>query len=45
VNSGSQHWQFVKQPFRRWPNALALTPDGNKLYVTLPDGKAIRTGE
>ena len=36
VNSGSQHWPFVKQPFRGWPNALALTPDGNKLYVTLP---------
>ena len=36
VNSGSQHWPFVKQPFRSWPNALALTPDGNKLYVTLP---------
>ena len=36
VKSGSQHWPFVKQPFRSWPNALALTPDGNKLYVTLP---------
>jgi DNA-binding beta-propeller fold protein YncE len=36
VNSGSQHWPFVKQPFRSWPNALALTPDGSKLYVTLP---------
>jgi hypothetical protein len=36
VNSGSQHWPFVKQPFRSWPNALALTPDGNKLYVTPP---------
>ena len=36
VNSGSQHWPFVKQPFRSWPNALALTPDGRKLYVTLP---------
>jgi DNA-binding beta-propeller fold protein YncE len=36
VNSGSQHWPFVKQPFRSWPNALALTPDGTKLYVTLP---------
>lgn len=23
VNSGSQHWPFVKQPFRSWPNALA----------------------
>jgi DNA-binding beta-propeller fold protein YncE len=36
VNSGSQHWPFVPQPFRSWPNALAVTPDGNKLYVTLP---------
>jgi DNA-binding beta-propeller fold protein YncE len=36
VNSGKQHWPFVEQPFRSWPNALALTPDGNKLYVTLP---------
>ena len=36
VNSGSQHWPFVKQPFRSWPNAVALTPAGNKLYVTLP---------
>jgi DNA-binding beta-propeller fold protein YncE len=36
VKSGSQHWPFVKQPFRSWPNALAVTPDGRKLYVTLP---------
>ena len=36
VNSGSQHWPFVKQPFRSWPNAVALTPDGKSLYVTLP---------
>ena len=36
VNSGSQHWPFVKQPFRSWPNSLALTPDGQKLYITLP---------
>ncbi len=36
VNSGSQHWPFVKQPFRSWPNAVALTPDGRSLYVTLP---------
>ena len=36
VKSGSQHWPFVEQPFRSWPNALALTPDGKKLYVTLP---------
>ena len=30
VNSGNQHWPFVKQPFRSWPNALALTPDGRQ---------------
>ena len=36
VKSGNQHWPHVKQPFRSWPNALALTPDGRKLYVTLP---------
>ena len=36
LNSGSQHWPFVKQPFRSWPNSLALTPDGKKVYVTLP---------
>ena len=36
VDSGSAHWPFVTQPFRSWPNALALTPNGAKLYVTLP---------
>src|SRR5262245_8842087 len=36
VSSGNAHWPFVKQPFRSWPNALALTPNGAKLYVTLP---------
>jgi hypothetical protein len=36
VSSGSQHWPFVPQPFRSWPNALALTADGRKLYVALP---------
>ena len=36
VKSGNQHWPFVKQPFRSWPNSVALTPDGRKLYVTLP---------
>ncbi len=36
VKSGNQFWPFVKQPFRSWPNALAVTPDGRKLYVTLP---------
>ena len=36
VSSGNQHWPFVPQPFRGWPNALAVTPAGDKLYVTLP---------
>ncbi len=36
VSSGSAHWPNVKQPFRSWPNALALTPSGAKLYVSLP---------
>ena len=36
VSSGGEHWPFVKQPMRSWPNALAVTPDGTKLYVTLP---------
>jgi hypothetical protein len=36
AKSGSEHWPFVKQPFRSWPNAIAVTPDGTKLYVTLP---------
>jgi DNA-binding beta-propeller fold protein YncE len=36
VSSGGEHWPFVKQPMRSWPNAVAVTPDGLKLYVTLP---------
>jgi DNA-binding beta-propeller fold protein YncE len=36
VNGGSRHWPFVKQPFRSWPNSAVLTPDGAKLYVSLP---------
>ena len=36
VKSGNQLWPHVKQPFRSQPRALALTPDGKKLYVTLP---------
>ena len=36
VKSGNQHWPFVPQPFRSWPTSLALTPDGRKLYVSLP---------
>src|SRR5919107_883408 len=36
VSSGKQHWPFVPQPFRSWPTALAVTPDGAKVYVTLP---------
>src|ERR1051325_10263096 len=34
VNSGSEFWPFRPQPFRSWPNALAVTPDGGSLYVT-----------
>jgi DNA-binding beta-propeller fold protein YncE len=36
VESGGQHWPHVKQPMRSWPNSVALTPDGAKLYVSLP---------
>ena len=36
ANGGSRHWPFVKQPFRSWPNSVALTPDGRNLYVSLP---------
>src|SRR6185503_15817419 len=36
VKSGSQHWPHRPQPFRSWPTSLALTPDGRKLYVSLP---------
>ncbi|HJT80286.1 MAG TPA: YncE family protein, partial [Chthoniobacterales bacterium] len=36
VKSGNQLWPNRKQPFRSQPRALALTPDGKKLYVTLP---------
>src|SRR5919109_715906 len=36
VNSGKEYWPYIKQPFRSQPNALALTPDGAKLYVALP---------
>ena len=36
VSSGDAHWPHVEQPFRSWPNAVALTPDGGKLYVSLP---------
>jgi hypothetical protein len=36
VKSGNQLWPNRKQPFRSEPRALALTPDGSKLYVTLP---------
>ncbi|MFL6530974.1 MAG: hypothetical protein ACJ8KX_10930, partial [Chthoniobacterales bacterium] len=36
VKSGSQLWPNREQPFRSQPRALALTPDGSKLYVTLP---------
>jgi DNA-binding beta-propeller fold protein YncE len=36
LNAGSEHWPFRSQPFRSWPNAVAVTPDGAKLYVSLP---------
>src|SRR4030095_6645834 len=36
VKSGNQWWPNRKQPFRSEPRALALTPDGKKLYVSLP---------
>src|SRR5215210_1392693 len=36
VKSGNQLWPNREQPFRSEPRALALTPDGSKLYVTLP---------
>jgi DNA-binding beta-propeller fold protein YncE len=36
VQGGSHFWPFVPQPFRSYPNQLAVTPDGKKLYVTLP---------
>jgi DNA-binding beta-propeller fold protein YncE len=36
LNSGSEHWPFRNQPFRSWPDAVAITPDGAKLYVSLP---------
>ncbi len=36
VKSGSQLWPNREQPFRSQPRALALTPDGRKLYATLP---------
>jgi DNA-binding beta-propeller fold protein YncE len=36
VSSGSEHWPFRDQPFRSWPNAVAITPDGKTLYATLP---------
>ncbi|HZA14168.1 MAG TPA: YncE family protein [Myxococcaceae bacterium] len=36
VSSGKHHWPFVPQPFRSWPNELAVSPSGARLYVTLP---------
>lgn len=36
VGPGDEHWPHIDQPFRGWPTALALTPDGSKLYVSLP---------
>jgi hypothetical protein len=42
VQSGNQKWPNREQPFRSQPRALALTPNGGKLYVSLAVGKAIR---
>ncbi|HJQ68901.1 MAG TPA: beta-propeller fold lactonase family protein [Blastocatellia bacterium] len=36
VKSGNQFWPFRPQPFRSEPRALAITPGGEKLYVSLP---------
>jgi DNA-binding beta-propeller fold protein YncE len=36
VKSGNELWPNRKQPFRSEPRALALTPDGRKLYAALP---------
>ena len=36
VSSGNEMWPNRPQPFRSEPRAVALTPDGGKLYVTLP---------
>ncbi len=36
VKSGGEFWPHRDQPFRSWPNSLALTPDGKQLFVTLP---------
>ncbi len=36
VKSGNEMWPNRKQPFRSGPRALAITPDGSKLYATLP---------
>ena len=36
VKSGNQVWPNIKQPFRSQPRAMALTAEGDKLYVTLP---------
>lgn len=36
ITKGNQFWPFRSQPFRSWPNALAVTPGNDKVYVTLP---------
>src|SRR5262245_56783637 len=36
VKSGNQVWPNRPQPFRSQPRSLAVTPDGKKLYVSLP---------
>src|SRR5262249_61483877 len=36
VKSGNQLWPNRPQPFRSQPRSLAVTPDGKKLYDSLP---------
>jgi DNA-binding beta-propeller fold protein YncE len=36
VGGGSHHWPHRDQPFRGWPNSVTITPDGAKVYVSLP---------
>jgi DNA-binding beta-propeller fold protein YncE len=36
AGSGDQHWPHRDQPFRGWPNSIAVTPNGSKVYVSLP---------
>src|SRR5438067_3192748 len=33
---GDKFWPFRELPMRSWPYQVAVTPDGRKVYVTLP---------